>query len=130
MKTILLYIFLALALFKCTQDYIKPFGTVLFYTNIQFFLNCGPFDVEIYINGEYKGKIVQPLLPIDSIPNCNSIDSLTILKIELPVGQYDYEAKASCLEYIDISGEFIITEEGCTIVHVYSGFEDYYAITD
>ena len=54
-------------------------GTVLFYTNAQFLLNCGPFEVEVFINDSYAGTIELPLLPIDSIPNCTSGESQSLL---------------------------------------------------
>lgn len=102
-------------------DFQKEFGTVVFYTNIQAILNCGAFDVDIYIDGVYEGKLEFPLLPLDSIPDCNADDNLTSFKIELPVGEHEYEAKASCLEYIDTSGIFTVNQGGCTIIHAESG---------
>jgi hypothetical protein len=108
-----------LLLYGCTAD--EGSGTVLFYTNIQATLDCGQFDVEIYIDGELEGKLVNPLLPFDRIPDCSANDTLTTLKIGLPAGQYEYEAKASCLQYINKTGQFAISDGGCTIIHAESG---------
>jgi len=118
MKSIIKLILICLGILvnpSCTTE--EESGSVAFYTHIQALTNCGDFDVDIYINGELKGKLDRPILPIDSIPDCNSIDPLSILIVDLPVGVYDYDAQATCSEDLNESGEFSIVKNGCTVVN-------------
>ena len=67
-------------------------GKVTFYTNAQAVLNCGSFNVEVYINKTLVGTIKKPFLPLGESPKCNSSNSDSTLVIEKPEGDYEYTA--------------------------------------
>ncbi len=94
----------------------KGYGYVLFYTNAQFLLNCGEFDVNIFINGSNKGSINQAFLPIDEIPECEVNDTNRTLKIKLETGDYDYSADFYCSNNKQWDGDFTIKKDSCSII--------------
>lgn len=120
MKTKLLFIiitsFIIVSCEKNENNTIKDFGYVLFYTNAQFVLNCGEFDVNVYINDSIAGKIKQPFLPIDSVPYCESNNTASVLKLKKMVGIYNYSADFYCSNKNQWSGNFKIVKDSCTII--------------
>jgi hypothetical protein len=54
---------------------------LLFFTNAQFLVNCGMFDVEIYIDSVYKGKIEMPYYG-SSEPDCIQTESTLLVELE------------------------------------------------
>ncbi len=86
-------------------------GKVIFYTNAQALLNCGPFDVEIIIDNESSGIISEAYVE-DFQPNCTNTSST--LLIEKVIGSYNYTANIDCGQYGSWSGEFKITKDSCT----------------
>ncbi len=85
-------------LISCEKDKETDTGKVTFYTNAQFALNCGPFDVEIYIDNSLVGKLEEPFLPISETPDCNANSSKTILTIDKPEDEYEFTARLTCSE--------------------------------
>ena len=49
-------------------------GNVLFYTNAKMILNCGEFDVDIYIDNVLVGTLTRAFLPTGSVPSCNEVN--------------------------------------------------------
>ncbi len=89
----------------------SPSGSIVFYTNAQAMLNCGPFDVDIFLNNKKLGSISKPAF--DGFePNC-SRSQFTVL-INQSAGIYTYKAKAcGSLEWSD---EIEVLEGTCTYV--------------
>ena len=112
--------FILILIFGCekndTDD--KNTGQVTFYTNAQFALNCGPFDVEIYIDSSLVGILEEPFLPISETPECNSSSSKTILTIKKPEGEYDFTARLTCSETAKYLGDFKVKKDSCSLVHI------------
>lgn len=93
---------------------INDYGSVLFYTDAQFLVNCGQFDIDVYINDSFAGKIKKPFLPIDSAPTCESENSDSVLKIKMNAGTYNYSANFYCSDKMQWSGNFDIKKDCCT----------------
>lgn len=118
----ILTLLIAFMIFNCcdkneSESNIK-YGYVLFYTNAQFLLNCGDFDVNVYINDSKKGVINKPYLPLDSIPSCETTDTNTALKLKMEVGTYNYYADFYCSKNNQWTGNFDIKENSCTIIYL------------
>jgi hypothetical protein len=103
---------------KNETDSEKEYGNVLFYTNAQFLLNCGEFDVDVYIDDLKKGVISKPFLPLDSIPSCETTDTNTTLKLNMEVGNYNYSADFYCSNNNQWTGNFDIKKDSCTIIYL------------
>jgi len=89
-------------------------GEVIFYTNAQALLNCGQFDVYVFVDGQKVGKLSQPLalLETDPLPNCGDPSTLTIKKMR---GKYSYSAEGECgYENLTWEGDFQIVKDSCT----------------
>ncbi|MEN8249561.1 MAG: hypothetical protein ABFS32_11560 [Bacteroidota bacterium] len=94
-------------------------GKVIFYTNAQAVLNCGSFDVEIYIDDELVGVLEEPRLPLDdNKPECDSEDDNTLVVLELPEGEYEYTARLTCSSTLKYLGDFEVNLEGCTLEYI------------
>ncbi|HQB19669.1 MAG TPA: hypothetical protein PK495_03720 [Bacteroidales bacterium] len=91
-------------------------GNVLFYTNAQMILNCGEFDVDIYIDNVLVGTLTRAFLPTGSVPSCNEVNSEEIVKIQKKEGSYSYVALINCSNYGKCEGEFIVSKDSCTKV--------------
>jgi len=91
----------------------KGKGKVVFYTNAQAKLNCGPFDVDVFIADEFIGSISEPYLD-DTPPECK--DSTLTVIMEKQAGVYEYTAEMDCGNYGQWSGEFEIFPDSCNKV--------------
>jgi hypothetical protein len=100
----------------CEKNSEKGYGYVLFYTNAQFLLNCGEFDVNIKIDGTKKGAINQAFLPINDVPLCEPNDTNRTVKIKLETGVYNYTADFYCSNNNHWNGNFNIEKDRCTII--------------
>ena len=89
-------------------------GEVTFYTNAQALLNCGPFNVYVYVDGEKVGALSQPLPILKTDPQPNSGDPLT-LTIKKKKGDYSFSAEGECAyENLTWEGDFQIMKDSCT----------------
>jgi len=88
-------------------------GEVTFYTNAQALLNCGAFDIYVYVDGEKVGTLSLPLASeTDPQPNCGDPLTLTIKKKK---GDYSYSAEGECgYENLAWEGDFQIMKDSCT----------------
>ncbi len=102
----ILLLIICLLLFSCEKDTDKNTGNVLFYTNAQAMVNCGPFDVEIYIDGALEGVIEKPVTQASENIDCSSGNSEFVLVIEKPEGDYEFTAKLTCSDNVEYLGEF------------------------
>jgi hypothetical protein len=119
MKNIILIpFFFILLLLSCEKDTDENTGNVTFYTNAQFVLNCGSFDVEIYIDSSLVGILKKPF-PFYETPECNSNSSETILTIEKPEGEYEFTAILTCCsETSKYLGDFKVKKNSCSLVYI------------
>ena len=88
-------------------------GNVVFYTNAQAMLNCGPFNVDVYIENDSIGSISEPYVD-DSYPDC--INSTMTVKSENKVGIYKYTARIDCGQYGEWKGELEILPDSCSYI--------------
>ncbi len=93
------------------DEYSTKDGRIVFYTNAQAMLNCGPFDVDVYIRNNSVGLISEPYID-DTPPECNN--SSSTLMIERKPGFYAYNAKINCGQYGEWSDEFEVVSDSCT----------------
>ena len=117
-KTIIIFILSIITLLGCDSNHDQFTNNVIFYTNAQAVLNCGLFDVEIYMDSSLVGVIKEPLVPLDSTPDCNSTNSETILVIDKPEGEYEFTARLTCSETLKYLGTFIVNMDSCSLVYV------------
>lgn len=104
-------IFLAFILLSCEKTDNSLNGKVVFYTNAQAMVNCGPFDVNIYIGDKKVGSLGNPIE--ESIkPDCAG-SQFTLIVQKAP-GHYTCRATAcnshECLK------DFEIKTDSCTFV--------------
>ncbi len=113
---ILLLISLAF-LFKCCKKTTDT-GNVIFYTNAQALMNCGPFDVHVFIEGREVGILSQPHLPLDDTPSCSAVDTPDVLVISKKPGFYNCTVKFDCSSFPDWNSSFEIKTDSCSRVFI------------
>lgn len=115
MKTNFIFIFFLTItiLGSCDKkdEYSTKDGKIIFYTNAQAMLNCGPFDVDVYIGNSSVGSMSEPYID-DTQPECNN--SSSTLMIERKPGFYTYTAKIDCGQYGEWNDEFVVISDSCT----------------
>jgi hypothetical protein len=105
---ILLFLFV---LPGCEKNDNSHNGRVVFYTNAQALVNCGPFDVKIYIGDKLAGSLGSPMEE-NTEPECAK--TKYTLVIEKAPGHYTSRATAcSSYEYLK---DFDIKADSCTFV--------------
>ena len=102
-----------LVIFMMTSCTFADTGKVVFYTDAQAMVNCGPFIVDIYIGDDLEGSISEPYVE-ESIPDC--INSTLTVVLEKETGVYNYTAIAECGQYGMWSGEINILPNTCSVV--------------
>lgn len=116
MRKIIIFLFVII-FFACScdknDDSPTETGNVIFYTNAQALLNCGPFDVDVKINDESFGSISEAYIE-DFHPNCTNTNST--LLIDKAKGSYKYTATIDCGQYGYWNGEFETIKDSCTYV--------------
>ena len=105
-------------LLSCEKDSDKNTENVIFYTNAQAMLNCGPFDVEIYIDGSLEGIIEEPVTQASENIDCSFGNSEIFLVIEKPEGDYEYTAKLTCSDNAEYLGNFTVKKDSCSVVYI------------
>nr|WP_319509620.1 hypothetical protein [uncultured Draconibacterium sp.] len=120
MKLTIFFLLLIICSFllSCEKDSDKNTGNVLFYTNAQAMLDCGPFDVEIYIDGALEGIIEKPVTQASENVDCSFGNSEFVLVIEKPEGDYEFTAKLTCSENAEYLGEFSAKKDSCSVVYI------------
>lgn len=95
MKRKIIYMLLFLtSLPSCQKDEDNTTGEIVFYTNAQAMLNCGPFDVNVYLDGDNAGTLSTPYVS-DTRPHLQESDG-SVLVVEKEPGHYTYSACFSC----------------------------------
>ena len=119
MRISLILSFLIIAtLLSCNKEDERISGKVTFYTNAQLALNCGSFDVDIYIDNSLIGTLEEPFLPLDEAPDCNANSSKSILTIDKPEGEYEFTARLTCSETLKYIGNFKVKQDSCSLVYI------------
>lgn len=77
--------------------------------------NCGPFDVDVYINNDFEGAISGPSIK-DPHPECKSSD--TTVLVERKAGKYKYTAEIDCGDNKGWSGEVEVIANSCIYVYL------------
>jgi len=85
-----------LTLFSCDNNNLSGAGKVVFYTNAQAMLNCGNFNVDVYVDNRSVGSISEPYVE-DNKPA--SVTTASTLMLEKKTGNYSYTAKLNCGQY-------------------------------
>jgi len=108
-KVILLFVVAVTILSGCESNN-NDIGEVSFYTDAQAWLNCGPFGVHVYIDGEKKGTLINPVIDIQ--PDCGDSSTLTV---QLQEGYHTYFAEGDCAD-LEWEGNFKIIQNHCTLI--------------
>lgn len=124
MKTTILKISVFLLLFSlmgagCEKDATLKNGKIVFYTNAQALLNCGPFNVDIFINDDLVGSISESYVE-ETYPEC--VNSNATLLVEKKTGKYNYTAKMNCGQYGSWVHEVEVYSDSC--VYVFLDMDD------
>lgn len=100
--------------FSCEKDnnFVSK-GRIVFYSNAQAILNCGSFDIVVYINNDSLGIISESYIE-ETQPDC--INSNSTFLLEKKTGKYNYTATMDCGQYGEWSGEFEIFTDSCSFV--------------
>ena len=88
----------------------KSKSRLVFYTNAQAILNCGPFDVDIFIGNVPVGSISYSYIN-DELPDC--IQSDNTLLVEKDTGTYSYFAQATYSDIFHWTGTIDIKPDSC-----------------
>jgi len=107
----LIIIFLIIII-GCEKNDDGTYGKIVFYTNAQAMLNCGPFDVNVYIDDKRVGSLSNPVFNNESELNCTK-SKFTIV-INRPPGHYT--CKATACSSLVWHNEIDVIEGTCTNV--------------
>ena len=118
-KILVWFCLLILAVFSVSCDSDSEQGNVVFYTHIQALLNCGEFGVDIMLDNERMGTLEKPLLPFDSIPDCEIIEDGTVLSLNLPEGEYQIIAVGNCGGNLRDTMIISFKDSECTAIEVF-----------
>lgn len=114
-KTLLLGSFILFTTASCEEENKNDTGKVIFYTNAQAILNCGPFDVSVFINNDSIGAISDPYIE-QSQPDC--LQSSSTLLLDKKVDTYTYSAKLDCNNYGEWNGTFEVISGNCILIYL------------
>jgi hypothetical protein len=114
----LLLLILGSFLLSCEKNSDKDTGNVIFLTNAQAMLDCGPFDVEIYIDGTLEGVIEEPVTLVNENTDCSLGNQDCCLLIQKPDGAYDFTAKLTWSDNVEYLGSFTEKKDSCSVVFI------------
>lgn len=92
---------------------------VVFYTNAQATLNCGPFNVTVYVDSNEVGFISEPFISENLPDTINTTSTLVLGKAE---GRYSYTAKMNCGQSGIWTGDFEVRKG--KIVYIFLDVKD------
>jgi len=98
-------------------------GSVVFYSDAHALLNCGPFDMDIFIDDNKIGSLSDSYDGKDD-PQCKN--SSSTVKHKLKIGIYEYRATIDCSESGEWNGTFTIGADSCTHVFIDAQDINYY----
>lgn len=103
---------------SCEKDSQEITGNVIFCTNAQAMLNCGSFDVNVYIDETFAGKIKEPITTLEGVPDCTIQSNETFLVVNNPDGDYTFSARITCSGDFWYTGEFKVKQDSCSLVYI------------
>jgi hypothetical protein len=103
-------VFAAIIILSGCESNNNDFGEASFYTDAQAWLNCGAFGVHVYIDGEKKGTLINPVIGIQ--PDCGDSSTLTV---QLQEGYHIYFAEGDCAD-LKWEGNFKIIQNQCKLI--------------
>jgi hypothetical protein len=101
----------ALFLLNCEKNGQLPSGKIVFYTNAQAMVNCGPFKVNVFIGDEKVGSIEEPFTE-DNLPDCSN-SSYTLVVHKEPG---HYTCKAVGCNSLECIKSFEVVVDSCSYV--------------
>lgn len=126
MKKLLLAALILAAFASCKKDKeSNDTVKILFYTNAQMIVNCGPFNVDVYVDDKLVGTLENPYSDKKvSIPCDIKDENGSILAVEVEKGKdHTYIAKGDCKTNMTCSGGFCFTDFDCQSIFI--DFSDY-----
>ena len=121
MKYRILALVLAVLFASCEKETKNDCDTtkVFFYTNAQIVTNCGDFNVDVYIDEEYKGTLQTAYSADETSILCNEkVEDGSLLTVNLKQGKHTYKAIPDCVENRVFYGEFKIEFSECQSVFI------------
>lgn len=126
MKKLLLAALILAAFASCKKDDNKDQTKVLFYTNAQLIVNCGPFNVDVYVDDKLCGTLENAYSDKRVSLSCDVEDTNgAILAVEVEKGNHKFKAVGGCSDDMICLGEFNVTDDDCQTV-----FLDFYYLYD
>ncbi len=122
---VLLFLPIIIALFGCNEEsgLFSETGSVVFYSDAHALLNCGPFDMDIFLNDNKIGSLSDSYDGSDDPPCKNSSSTV---KHKLKIGDYEYRATIDCNDNGEWNGIFTIGADSCTQVFIDAQDINYY----
>lgn len=122
MKKIVCALLILTAFASCKKDKETSSDStkVFFYTNAQMILNCGPFNVDVYVDDKLCGTLENPYSDKElSIP-CDTKDTDgAILAVDVEQGkEHTWKAVANCGIEMTCRGGFCTSEDGCQTIFI------------
>lgn len=87
-------------------------SNLMFYTNAQYVVNCGLFDVDVFIDGIMIGSISTPYI-FDYEPVCTQGSSDEFLVFDMEPGTYNYSAVGTCGGNMEWNGTITVESGTC-----------------
>lgn len=102
--------FILLMTISCAKESSDNLGKVVFFSNAQAMLNCGKFNVDIYIGDSFVGSLSDPYVDSKQ-PECSSSSGTLVLEKE--PGKYSCSAIIDCGQYGWWDEEIEIKADSC-----------------
>ena len=122
MKNKILALVLAVLFASCEKDDKKDCAETtktFFYTNAQIVTNCGDFNLDVYIDDEYKGTLQTAYSADETSISCDAkIEDGALLIVNLKQGKHTYKAIPDCVKNRVYYGEFNIENAECQSVFI------------
>ena len=112
---LILWMLFALLFNSCEKtDYS---GKAVIYTNAQALVNCGQWNVQIYIDGKKAGTLELPYTS-DASPSCDDSGGSNVLVLAMRPGAYTCTAKFDCSSFPDWNSSFEIKADSCSRIYI------------
>ncbi len=126
MRNLLLAALILAAFAGCKKD--KESSTdstkVYFYTNAHLYVDCGPFDVNVYVDDKLCGTL--RLSATEEFNPCEKGEDRFFLEVEVEKNrEHTYKAVSECGISKELKGEFCFSDDEC-----HSVFLDFYVGMD
>jgi hypothetical protein len=120
MRKLLLVVLVLAAFASCKKDKeCNDQVKVMLYTNAQMIVNCGPFNVDVYVDDKLVGTLENPYSDKEvSIPCDVKDENGRILAVEIEQGKHKYKAVGDCGTNMVCSDEFNVANNDCQSVFI------------